>query len=272
MITLKTCTKCGLSKPLNEFYKSKRGKNGRGSACKDCGAKYAKIYNAEHKEKRNIQSKEWRLNNLERAEATDRKWKKANPERVREGRKNYYENNKEPQKEYSRQWSKENPQKKKEMFSDWYLKNREENIKRAREWQAQNPEKSRLSKRADWKRRYANPKNRLSFCVSGAVRRSLNGKTKDGVHWESLVGYSIMDLRKHLERQFQNGMTWDNYGSTWHLDHIIPVAVFNFETPRDLDFKRCWSLQNLQPLGASENMSKGAKIKTQFQPSFAMGM
>jgi len=272
MTELKICTKCGLLKPLSEFYKNKRGKNGLSSTCKGCNAEYAKTCNAKHKEKRNAQSREWRLNNLERSKATEKQWKEANPERVKENRKKYYENNKESQKEYSRQWGKENPQKKKEMFRVWYLKNREENIQRAREWQEQNPEKNRLSKRADWNRRYANPKNRLSFCVSGAVRRSLNGKTKNGVHWELLVGYNISELREHLEKQFQNGMTWDNYGSVWHLDHIIPVAVFNFETPEDIDFRRCWALKNLQPLWASENMSKGAKITAQFQPALAMGI
>jgi len=272
MIELKTCTKCGSSKPLSEFYKSKRGKYGVCSMCKKCGAEYAKVYNAKHKGKRNAQSREWRLNNLERAQTTDRKWKEANPERVKENRKSHYENNKEAEKAYSRQWGKENPQKKKQMFRTWYLKNREENIKRSREWQAQNPEKSRLLKKADWNRRYANPKNRLSFCVSGAVRRSLKGKTKDGIHWEPLVGYSIAELRRHLERRFKDGMTWENYGSAWHLDHIIPVAVFNFETPEDIDFKRCWALKNLQPLWASDNMSKGAKIDRPFQPSLAMGM
>jgi len=60
-------------------------------------------------------------------------------------------------------------------------------------------------------------------------------------------------------------MTWDNYGK-WHIDHVIPTSVFNFEKPEDDDFKRCWSLQNLQPLWALDNIKKGNKLEKPFQP------
>ncbi len=60
-----------------------------------------------------------------------------------------------------------------------------------------------------------------------------------------LVGYTPEDLKNHLERQFKNGMTWDNYGE-WHVDHIIPMKVFNIKSAEDIDFKRCWVLKNLR--------------------------
>lgn len=46
----------------------------------------------------------------------------------------------------------------------------------------------------------------------------------------------------------------------WHIDHKLPVASFNFDSPEHLDFKKCWALENLQPLWAKENISKGAKV------------
>jgi hypothetical protein len=64
-------------------------------------------------------------------------------------------------------------------------------------------------------------------------------------------------------------MTWENYGE-WHVDHIVPVSAHNFETTEDIDFKKCWDLSNLQPLWATDNMRKNAKLLKPFQPSFAM--
>lgn len=65
--------------------------------------------------------------------------------------------------------------------------------------------------------------------------------------------------RAHLEKQFTRRMSWDNYGSYWHLDHIIPMASFKFDTPDDDAFKMCWAITNLRPLAAQENMQKGPK-------------
>jgi hypothetical protein len=89
------------------------------------------------------------------------------------------------------------------------------------------------------------------------VRNGLNG-TKDGRTWESLVGYSLRELLDHLERQFLRGMGWHNIDQ-WHVDHILPRAMFEYQAPDDEAFKACWALNNLRPLWSGENMSKGAK-------------
>ncbi len=95
---------------------------------------------------------------------------------------------------------------------------------------------------------------------------------KHGRSWENIVGYTLNDLRNHLERHFEDGMTWDNYGKFgWHIDHIIPVSVFNFKSIHDIDFKRCWALSNLRPLWAEENWKKNNKLSKPFQPSILTG-
>ena len=86
------------------------------------------------------------------------------------------------------------------------------------------------------------------------MRRSLSA-TKGGAHWEELVGYTLHDLQSHLEKQFTNGMSWDNYGK-WHIDHIRPMCSFNITDYQCEDFKKCWSLGNLQPLWALDNQIK----------------
>ncbi len=69
----------------------------------------------------------------------------------------------------------------------------------------------------------------------------------------------MQDLIAHLESLFQPSMTWENYGK-WHIDHKRPIASFNFTSYEDPEFKECWALNNLQPMWAKENMSKGNKI------------
>jgi len=106
----------------------------------------------------------------------------------------------------------------------------------------------------DYQKKKDDPRYKISRSMKRNIWTCLK-REKSGWSWESLVGYSRDDLMKHLESQFQPGMTWGNYGE-WHIDHIRPVADFNFKTPDDPDFAICWSLWNLQPLWAFDNKSK----------------
>jgi hypothetical protein len=83
--------------------------------------------------------------------------------------------------------------------------------------------------------------------------------SKRGKHWENLIGYTSQDLKDHIEKIFQSGMSWDNYG-LWQIDHIIPKSFFKYTSTDDVEFKYCWSLNNLQPLWAFDNISKSDKI------------
>jgi len=112
------------------------------------------------------------------------------------------------------------------------------------------------------------PRPIISKAVCDGIYKSLkhNGGSKRGRQWESLVDFTKDELVKHLEKQFHSGMNWDNYGK-WHIDHKVPIAAHNFKTTRHRDFKRCWSLKNLQPMWAKDNVSKGARLTKPFQPS-----
>lgn len=108
------------------------------------------------------------------------------------------------------------------------------------------------------KKRYNNPIYRLNHNLSRAIRKSLKGNKNDK-SWESLINYTQEDLRKHLESQFQEGMTWENYGK-WHIDHKIPISIFNITSAKCKGFKKCWALENLQPLWEKDNLEKGNKL------------
>lgn len=67
------------------------------------------------------------------------------------------------------------------------------------------------------------------------------------------VGYDRDQLLKHLEMQFTPGMSWDNMGE-WHIDHITPKNLFDPTCPKQVE--ACWSLSNLRPLWASDNLRR----------------
>ena len=116
-----------------------------------------------------------------------------------------------------------------------------------------------MQKYCDRKCLQNHPMRILRNNISSRIRKTLRcSKLKKGNKTFRLLGYSKYKLKDHLESQFTDGMSWDNIGE-WHIDHIRPVASFNFTTTECEDFKKCWALNNLQPLWAFDNMSKGDK-------------
>lgn len=106
-------------------------------------------------------------------------------------------------------------------------------------------------------RKASDPKYALDLRMKNAIRRGLR-LGKGGQSWKDLVGFSLHELKLHIERQFLPGMTWENM-DRWHIDHILPLASFEFSEPSDPGFKAAWALTNLRPLWAEDNISKKDK-------------
>jgi|19_taG_2_1085344.scaffolds.fasta_scaffold31053_1 hypothetical protein len=96
MESSKKCTKCGEVKPLEEFYKSKRSKGGRVSACKSC----YKAYNEANKDKRIAYYKAHYEANKDKKKAYRKAYDEANKEKVKAHKKVHYQANKEKYKAY----------------------------------------------------------------------------------------------------------------------------------------------------------------------------
>jgi hypothetical protein len=110
---------------------------------------------------------------------------------------------------------------------------------------------------------------KISGAISCAVRRMAKGQ-KNYTKWQELVGWGFEDFKKRIGKLLKPGMTWENHGSVWHIDHIIPISAFNIISIECIDFKRCWKLKNLQPLFVKENISKLNKLLAPFQPALAL--
>jgi hypothetical protein len=89
---------------------------------------------------------------------------------------------------------------------------------------------------------------------------------KAGRRWETLAGYTAAVLKRHIERRFTTGMTWALFlEGEIHIDHRVPITVFQFTSAEDPQFKACWALENLRPMWKVENIKKSNKLTQPFQ-------
>lgn len=83
----------------------------------------------------------------------------------------------------------------------------------------------------------------------------LAGRSRSSMYFD-VLGYSTIQFKHHIETLFSENMTWDNYGTYWELDHIIPKSKFVFNSTRDLQYKICWSMLNLRPVEVDYNRQR----------------
>mgnify|MGYP007028100074 CR=1 FL=1 len=138
----------------------------------------------------------------------------------------------------------------------YYRENAERQKENVRRNKAKNPEKAR-----EYRQR---PETRIRKAQAKRIRAALsvNGTAKTYATLE-LIGCNALELKRHLEDQFQEGMSWDNYGNPngdhtdcWHIDHIKPLHGFDLTDSEQQ--KKCFHFSNLQPLWAKDNLEKGA--------------
>ncbi len=118
--------------------------------------------------------------------------------------------------------------------------------------------------RRQWERLWEKtrgPSHILNKRMSVAVRTSFHRKGSSKPRqttWPSLVGYTIKELHAHIERQFVRNMGWHNMVK-WHVDHIVPLASFTYETTDDPEFRAAWAMTNLRPVWSEVNLRKHAR-------------
>jgi hypothetical protein len=226
-------------------------------------------------EERKAKQKEYAEKNKEKIAAYKKEWAEKNRKKLKEKSSKYYLDNKEKSLEYKKQYAIDNKDQISERSRLWreknsdilrikkreyYLKNKEKIAAYKKEWTKNN--RDRINDLVSFKRNN-NPKSKIDQNISNAINKHLkvNQILKDNKHWEDIVGYSFISLVKHLESKFDNNMSWENYGIYWHIDHIKPKSWFLYESIEDPAFKECWALENLQPLEAKKNISKGNRYE-----------
>lgn len=222
----KICRICGKPKNIEDFHKKKGTSDGHRNECKECVKDIQKKYK----------------------EAPGFK------EKQKEYDKNRYDNNRDDILKRKKEYHKENREKileQKEIYRNdpnnvdrikEYLKNyRNEHRENAREYSRNNPTIKALNQQAYRER------NSHVIAWRTVLHSTLKrlGTIKEG-HTIDILGYSALELKEHIEKQFTIGMSWNNYGD-WHIDHIKPVITFS----SDVDIKVVCALDNLRPLWAT---------------------
>ena len=102
----------------------------------------------------------------------------------------------------------------------------------------------------------ADPKYRINHSLRARRARFINGVGTGSI--EGLIGCSKDQLIARFEQLFKRGMSWDNYGHHWHIDHILPCASFDQSDQKQR--AQCWHWTNLRPLEAKKNIEKSDTI------------
>jgi hypothetical protein len=164
--------------------------------------------------------------------------------------------------EYIKKWQEENPEKMKAYRKTWYYDHGGKEKAREYEKNIGIEIRAKIKKKRNEHlrlRRKIDKKYKLSADVRVSVWKALKYK-RNNINLSKKLGYAIEELRKHLEKQFDDKMAWGNYGSYWGIDHKKPISLFNFSDINDKEFKLCWKLTNLQPLEKLENIHKSNKF------------
>jgi len=186
------------------------------------------------------------MNKIEKREYNKiyfQKHKKEIVKKRKEYLKKYYKNNKKRIQRYKKKYRQENRQKLALKRHQDYIKNKENILEH--------------NKRYLKKYRQNNANYRLRCILRKRVYSALKHKSKFNSTLK-LLGCSINKLKRHLEKQFQKGMSWNNYGKYgWHIDHIKPCYSFDLSQP--IQQKKCFHYSNLRPLWADENLKRPRK-------------
>ena len=133
--------------------------------------------------------------------------------------------------------------------------------------------KDAAERRRKWHRehirklRAENPQVKMACCLRSRVLSAMksSGARKASKTME-LLGCSVQELKAHLESKFKPGMNWTNHTKDgWHIDHILPCASFDLTDPSQQ--RKCFHFTNLQPLWATDNRSKSARVDSPLTPT-----
>ena len=167
---------------------------------------------------------------------------------------------KEKEQESRKNWVAKNREKIKAQDKQYYTENKERIAAKNKKWYEANKDSKYQKQRkyGNFKKRYnSDVEFRLAHNLRNRLNLAIKRNSKSGSAVNDL-GCSIGELKNHLESQFRDGMTWDNYGE-WQIDHIRPLCKFDLQNREEL-LKAC-HYSNLQPLWAAENRRKNGNEK-----------
>lgn len=198
---------------------STNGLKGLRSQCKVCRSNNAKQYRQAHTDQLSAKDKQYYLANKEHIQARNKQYAADHRDEICKNKCLYYE----------------------------------ANIQSIKQYHAQH----KLARNEQRKQRR---KDDVAFRIAESLKSRIHAVLKDTMidrTWK-YIGCSKAELVKWLEYQFDSNTTWDNYGKVWHIDHVIPIDIFDM-TRYDHQVV-CFHWTNLRPLEKKQNLSKSNKL------------
>lgn len=263
MCETKKCSRCGKVKELSDFNDRKENKDGKHIYCKCCVKKCReekKEYNKQHvhEYQKDIKictkcGKTKSIDEFHNSNSTKDGKSDICKECNKDNNKKYYDEHVEYYEEHNRIYNSEHEEQIKESSKKYYWNNKEKINTFSLEYSRNHKERVNETARVyTLKKRHENPLFKLGKNIANNISSSLKAKRvikrKKTVE---ILGCSIPEFKKHIESQFEDWMSWDNYGGynnglnqTWDIDHILPVSSATTEE----ELLKLNHYTNLQPL------------------------
>lgn len=233
---VKTCSKCGETKPISEFPRKTASKDRLSVWCKACAAEYnhnrykarreeqaeyMRKWREKHREERAEYDRRWHKEHREEKAEYNRKWRKANPEKASEHKRKWRREHPEKVAERMRKWREANPEKKAEYNRNW----REEHAKYSRKWY-----KAHRENQIEYSRKYyeAHPEKARA---RNAKRRALKRNATVGDREAIQHIYDIAANAKRVRCYLCGGLIPKGER---HVDHIVPLSKGGLHTASNL--------------------------------------
>lgn len=195
----------------------------------------------------------------DRKAAYNRVYAELNQKRISSQRREYRRANAERIAETMHLWGEAHKEWKREYNKTYRSDNRDHIYTKEREWRKRNADRVRLYMRVyQTDRSHNDPCFKLSRNLRRRTSLAIVNGQKAGSGVRDL-GASIEVVRAHIERMFTPKMTWENWGTTWELDHIRPIASFNMMDREK--FLQAAHYLNLRPLLKAQNRRKKANLE-----------
>lgn len=225
---MRICKMCNIEKNIEDFPHSKGKPNS--FYCKKCF--YIKYRDTSLESRKKYYEK-----NKEECISKSKEYRELNKESIKESKKEYYEKNKEDIISKNIIYCKKNKDRRNELARENYHKNNYKENKRI--YTKNKLEEDELFK--------------LKFNIRTLIRNSIKRRfTKKSKKTTEILGCSFEELKLYLESKFDDKMNWENQGTYWHIDHIIPISYANNEE----DVYLLNHYTNLQPLYWLDNLKK----------------
>ena len=264
----KVCSKCGVEKDIEEFGQSTTSKDGKYSQCRVCVATTARERRRNPLPPKPVAKEGYKfcqccgaelpLDNFKKHKHTrdgfdttcrpcaNKKNKEAIARRKDShlaNRREHYRNNIERERRRARDWHRENYEKCHANYVKWVANNRDY----VRSWGRDYFRKLKIE----------SPEYNIAKRIRCRVHALGKGIVKSKATLE-LIGCTLEEFRAHIENQFVEGMSWDNFCTKEvHMDHWKPIYEFDMLNERDVLI--CFNYRNYRPLFAIDNLRKNKK-------------